>query len=152
MVTEIPYQVQKSRLIEQIAQLLEEKKLPLLGDVRDESTEIVRLVLDPKSRGVEPEVLMETLFRATAAGDALPAQHERADGGPARPVVLGLKRACCAPGWITATTCWCAAPAIVSPAIERRLEILDGYPDCVYLNLDEVIRIIREEDEREGAG
>ena len=65
VVTEIPYQVQKAKLIEQIAQLLEERKLPLLGDVRDESTEEVRLVLEPKTRGVEPEVLMETMFRAT---------------------------------------------------------------------------------------
>ena len=65
IVTEIPYQVQKSKLIEQIAELLEAKKLPFLGDIRDESTEQVRLVLEPKSRGVEPEVLMETLFRAT---------------------------------------------------------------------------------------
>ncbi len=66
VVSEIPYQVQKSRLIEQIAELIEQKKLPLLGDVRDESTTEVRLVLEPKTKGVEPEVLMETLFRATA--------------------------------------------------------------------------------------
>src|ERR1700704_3734512 len=66
VVTEIPYQVQKAKLVEQIAQLLEERKLPLLGDVRDESTEKVRLVLEPKTRGVEPEVLMETLFRASS--------------------------------------------------------------------------------------
>ena len=78
VVTEIPYQVQKAKLVEQIAQLLEERKLPLLGDVRDESTEKVRLVLEPKTRGVEPEVLMETLFRATVAGNALSAEHERA--------------------------------------------------------------------------
>src|SRR3954469_262206 len=66
IVSEIPYQVQKAKLIEQIAALLEEKKLPLLGDIRDESTDIVRLVLEPKSRSVDPAVLMETLFRATA--------------------------------------------------------------------------------------
>src|SRR3954469_14664498 len=66
IVSEIPYQVQKAKLIEQIAALLEEKKLPLLGDIRDESTDIVRLVLEPKSRTVDPAVLMETLFRATA--------------------------------------------------------------------------------------
>ncbi|HYL48436.1 MAG TPA: DNA gyrase subunit A, partial [Stellaceae bacterium] len=65
VVAEIPYQVQKSRLIERIAQLLEERKLPLLADVRDESSDIVRLVLEPKSRNVEPTVLMESLFRAT---------------------------------------------------------------------------------------
>ncbi len=72
VVTEIPYQVQKARLIEQMAALMEEKKLPLLGDVRDESTQSVRLVLEPKVRGVEPEVLMETLFRATALEQRFP--------------------------------------------------------------------------------
>ena len=72
VVTEIPYQVQKSRLIEQVAQLLEDKKLPLLGDIRDESTEKIRLVLEPKTRGVEPEVLMETMFRATALETRFP--------------------------------------------------------------------------------
>ena len=66
VVTEIPYQVQKAKLIEQIAALMEERKLPLLGDIHDESTETVRLVLEPKTRGVEPEVLMQTLFRTTA--------------------------------------------------------------------------------------
>src|SRR5690242_9486092 len=65
VVTEMPYQVQKGKLIEQIAQLMEERKLPLLGDIHDESTEIVRLVIEPKTRGAEPEVLMETLFRAS---------------------------------------------------------------------------------------
>src|SRR4051794_16023097 len=90
IVTEIPYQVQKSKLIEQIAELLEAKKLPFLGDVRDESTEQIRLVLEPKSRGVEPEVLMETLFRATQLEtrfslnmNVLTADHT--------PMVLGLK-------------------------------------------------------------
>src|SRR6266700_3452480 len=65
IVTEMPYQVPKSRLVERIASLLEEKKLPLLADVRDESTDQVRLVLEPKSRNVDPAVLMESLFRAT---------------------------------------------------------------------------------------
>ena len=78
VVTEIPYQVQKARLIEQIAELIEAKKVPLLGDVRDESTEDVRLVLEPKSRNVEPEVLMESLFKLTDLESRFPAQHERA--------------------------------------------------------------------------
>ncbi|HLY55742.1 MAG TPA: DNA gyrase subunit A, partial [Stellaceae bacterium] len=65
VVTEIPYLVPKSRLVEKIAQLLDEKKLPLLGDMREESAETVRLVLEPKSRNVDPDVLMESLFRAT---------------------------------------------------------------------------------------
>ncbi len=65
VVTEIPYQVQKSRLIERIAELIQDKKLTLLGDVRDESAETVRLVLEPKSRAVDATVLMESLFRLT---------------------------------------------------------------------------------------
>ncbi len=65
VVTEIPYQVQKSRLVEKIAELMQAKKLAMLGDVRDESTEDVRLVLEPKSRNVDPAVLMESLFRQT---------------------------------------------------------------------------------------
>src|SRR3546814_20203917 len=65
VVTEIPYQVQKSKLVEKIAELLQARKLTLLEDVRDESTEEVRLVLEPKSRNVDPAVLMESLFRQT---------------------------------------------------------------------------------------
>ena len=143
IITEIPYQVQKAKLIEQIAELLEAKKLPFLGDVRDESTELVRLVLEPKSRAVEPEVMMETLFRATALEarfslnmNVLTADHT--------PMVLGLR------GVLRA---WLDHRHEVLErrsrhrlaAIQRRLEVLDGYL-AVFLNLDEVIRIIREED------
>ncbi len=144
VITEIPYQVQKSRLIEQIAQLLEEKKLPLLGDVRDESTEVVRLVLEPKTRGVEPEVLMETLFRATALESRFPLNMNvlTADRTPK---VLSLKEVL--REWLN------HRHEVLErrsrhrlSAIERRLEILDGFIK-VYLNLDEVIRIIRYEDE-----
>ena len=98
VVTEIPYQVQKSRLIEQVAQLLEDKKLPLLGDIRDESAEKIRLVLEPKTRGVEPEVLMETMFRATALETRFPlnmnvltADRTATRAGPAR-CAAGLAR------------------------------------------------------------
>ncbi|MDT7951257.1 MAG: DNA topoisomerase IV subunit A [Acetobacteraceae bacterium] len=143
IVTEIPYQVQKSKLIEQIAELLEAKKLPFLGDIRDESAETIRLVLEPKTRAVEPEILMETLFRATQLEtrfslnmNVLTADHT--------PMVLGLR------GVLRA---WLDHRLIVLErrsrhrlaAIQRRLEILDGYL-AVFLNLDEVIRIIREED------
>jgi topoisomerase-4 subunit A len=144
VVTEIPYQVQKAKMVEQIAQLLEEKKLPLLGDVRDESAERVRLVLEPKTRGVEPEVLMETLFRATQLEARFPLNMNvlTADRTP---VVLGLR------GVIRA---WLDHRHEVLvrrsrhrlATIERRLEILDGFL-LVYLNIDEVIRIIRNEDE-----
>ena len=144
VVTEIPYQVQKARLIEQIAQLLEDKKLPLLADVRDESTDLIRMVFEPKTRGVEPEVLMETLFRATALESRFPLNMNvlTADRTP---VVLGLK---------AVLRAWLDHRQIVLvrrsehrlAAIERRLEILDGFL-AVFLNLDEVIRIIRFEDE-----
>ena len=144
IITEIPYQVQKARLIEQIAQLLEEKKLPLLADLRDESTEQVRVVLEPKSRNVEPAVLMETLFRATALESRFPLNMNVLDANRT-PRVMGLKEV---------LRSWLDHRHEVLQrrtnhrlgAIARRLEILDGYL-IAYLNLDEVIRIIREEDE-----
>ena len=144
VVTEIPYQVQKAKLVEQIAALLEERKLPFLGDVRDESTELVRLVLEPKSRGVEPEVLMETLFRATSLESRFPLNMNvlTADRTP---MVLGLRAVLRA--WLDHRQ-----EVLVRrsrhrlAATLRRLEVLDGYL-AVFLNLDEVIRIIREEDQ-----
>ena len=144
VVTEIPYQVAKSRLIEQIAQLLEEKKLPLLGDVRDESTEQVRMVLEPKSRAVDPAVMMETLFRATALESRIPLNMNVLDASRT-PRVMGLR---------DVLRAWLDHRHEVLQrrtnhrlaAIARRLEVLDGYL-IAYLNLDEVIRIIRTEDE-----
>ena len=144
VVTEIPYQVQKSRLIEQIAQLLEDKKLPLLGDVRDESTEVVRLVLEPKNRGVEPEVLMETMFRATALESRFPLNMNVLTSDRT-PRVLGLKEVL--REWLNHRhEVLTRRSRHRLAAIEKRLEILDGFIK-VYLNLDEVIRIIRFEDE-----
>jgi topoisomerase IV subunit A len=144
VVTEMPYQTQKARLIEQMAELLEAKKLPLLGDVRDESTDQVRLVLEPKVRTIEPAVLMETLFRATTLETRFPLNMNvlTADRTP---VVMGLR------GVLRA---WLDHRQEVLgrrsrhrlAAIERRLEVLDGFL-TVFLNLDEVIRIIREEDD-----
>ena len=144
VVTEIPYQVQKNKLIEQIAQLMEEKKLPLLGDVRDESSDVIRLVLEPKTRGVEPEVLMETVFRATALESRFPLNMNVLDA-TRTPRVMALPEV---------LRCWLDHRHEVLvrrsnyrlAAIERRIEVLDGYL-IVYLNIDEVIRIIREEDE-----
>jgi topoisomerase-4 subunit A len=143
VVTEIPYQVQKSRLIEQIAALMEEKKLPLLGDVRDESTDVVRLVLEPKARNIDPKMLMETLFRHTQLETRFPLNMNvlTADRTPR---VMGLREV---------LRSWLDHRHVVLvrrsehrlAAIARRLEILDGYL-IVYLNLDEVIRIVREED------
>ena len=143
VVTAIPYQVQKARLVEQIAELLEAKKLPFLGDVRDESTELVRLVLEPKSRGVEPEVLMETMFRATALESRFPLNMNvlTADRTP---MVLGLRGVLRA--WLDHRhEVLIRRSRHRQAAIARRLEVLDGYL-AVYLNLDEVIRIIRDED------
>ena len=143
IVTEIPYQVQKSRLIEQIAELLEAKKLPFLGDVRDESTELVLLVLEPKTRAVDPAVLMETMFRATQLETRFPLNMNvlTADHTP---MVLGLKAVLQA--WLDhRNEVLVRSSNHRLTAIQRRLEILDGYL-AVYLNLDEVIRIIREED------
>ncbi len=144
IVTEIPYQIQKNKLIEQIAQLMEDKKLPLLGDVRDESSDVIRLVLEPKTRGVEPEVLMETLFRITALETRFPLNMNVLDS-TRTPRVMALPEV---------LRCWLDHRHDVLvrrsnhrlAAIERRIDILDGYL-IVYLNIDEVIRIIREEDE-----
>ena len=143
VVTEIPYQVAKSRLIEQIAELLEQKKLPLLADVRDESTDVVRVVLEPKTRAVDPAMLMETLFRATPLESHIPL-NMNVLAADRTPRVMGLKEV---------LRHWLDHREVVLvrrsqhrlAAIERRLEILDGYL-AVYLNLDEVIRIVREED------
>jgi topoisomerase-4 subunit A len=143
VVTEIPYQVQKSRLIEQIAELLEEKKLPLLGDVRDESTDKVRLVLEPKSRTVDAKVMMETLFRATALESRFPLNMNVLDADRT-PRVMGLPEVVW--GWLDHRhVVLVRRTEHRLAAIARRLEILDGYL-IVYLNLDEVIRIVREED------
>jgi topoisomerase-4 subunit A len=144
VVTEIPYQVQKAKLIEQIAQLLEERKLPLLGDVRDESTEEVRLVLEPKSRGVEPDVLMETLFRATQLETRFPLNMNVLDA-TRTPRVMPLGAVLRA--WLDHRhEVLIRRTRHRLAAIERRIEILDGYL-AVYLNVDEVIRIIRNEDQ-----
>jgi topoisomerase-4 subunit A len=144
IVTEMPYQVQKGKLIEQIAQLMEERKLPLLGDIHDESTEIVRLVIEPKTRGAEPEVLMETLFRASALETRFPLNMNVLDK-TRTPLVMSLPQVLHA--WLEHRH-----EVLVRrtrhrlAAIERRMEVLDGYL-LVYLNVDEVIAIIRNEDE-----
>jgi topoisomerase IV subunit A len=144
VVTEIPYQVPKAKLVEQIAQLLEEKKLPLLGDVRDESAEEVRLVLEPRTRGVEPEVLMETMFRASALESRFPLNMNVLDAART-PRVMSLTEVLRA--WLDHRhEVLLRRTRHRLAAIERRIEVLDGYL-LVYLNLDEVIRIIREEEE-----
>ncbi len=144
VVTEIPYQVQKSRLIERIATLITEKKLPLLGDVRDESAQDIRLVLEPKSRTVEPDVLMESMFRTTELESRISLNLNVLDAGRL-PRVMDLREALNAflahrHEVVLRRTQYRLAKA------EDRLEVLDGYL-AVFLNVDEVIRIIRREDE-----
>jgi topoisomerase-4 subunit A len=144
VVTEIPYLVQKSRLIERVAELLNEKKLPLLGDIRDESAEDIRVVLEPKSRNIEPELLMEQLFRATEFESRIPLNMNVLSGGKV-PKVMSLKEVL--KEWLEhRKTVLVRRTNFRLKEIVRRLEILDGYL-IAYLNLDEVIRIIREEDE-----
>jgi topoisomerase-4 subunit A len=144
VVAEIPYQVQKSRLIERIAELLQEKKLALLADIRDESAEDVRIVLEPKSRNVDPAVLMESLFRQTDLEIRFPLNMNVLDGGTT-PRVMNLRE-------VLQAFLDHRHEVLVRRSrfrlgnIEKRLEILDGFL-IAYLNLDEVIRIIRTEDE-----
>ena len=144
VITEIPFQVQKSRLIEKIAELLIARKLPLLEDIRDESAEDVRIVLVPKSRTVDATLLMESLFRLSDLESRLPLNMNVLSLGRV-PKVMALNEV---------LTEWLAHRKDVLvrrsrhrlAAIDRRLEILGGLL-VAYLNLDEVIRIIREEDE-----
>ncbi len=144
VVTEIPYQVQKAKLIERIAELLEQKKLPLLDDVHDESTEDVRIVLTPKSRTVDEDMLMEQLFRQSDLETRFSLNMNVLDKGLI-PRVMSLRE---------------VLNAFIDhrrEVLERRsqhrlekiairLEVLEGYL-AVYLNLDKVIKIIRTEDE-----
>jgi topoisomerase IV subunit A len=144
VVTEIPYMVQKSKLIERVAELLNDKKLPLLGDIRDESAEDIRVVIEPKTRNIEPEVLMEQMFRATEFENRIPLNMNVLSGGKV-PKVMSLKDVL--REWLDhRKTVLVRGTNFRLAEIARRLEILEGYL-IAYLNLDEVIRIIREEDE-----
>ncbi len=144
VVTEIPWQVQKMRLVERIAELINEKKLPLLADMRDESAEDVRLVLEPRSRSVDPALLMESLFKLTELESRVPLNMNVLIRGRI-PKVVGLAEA---------LSEWLAHRRDVLlrrsryrlSQIEHRLEVLGGYL-VAYLNLDKVIKIIRNEDE-----
>ena len=144
VITEIPYQVQKAKLVEKIAELMTEKKLPLLGDVRDESAEEVRLILEPKSRTIDPVLLMESMFRATELEVRFGLNMNVLSAGQI-PNVLGLKDVL--KQWLEHRV-----DVLVRRSehrlkkIEHRLEVLDGYL-IAYLNIDEVIRIVRFEDD-----
>jgi topoisomerase-4 subunit A len=142
VVTEMPFQVQKARLIEKIAALLEEKKLPLLADIRDESTEEVRLVLEPKTRNVDAAMLMEQLFRLTELEIRVPLNLNVLDSLGV-PRVMDLKEALQAFLDHRREVLQRRSRHRLA-AVARRMEILHGQI-IVYVNLDEVIRIIREE-------
>jgi topoisomerase-4 subunit A len=144
VITEIPYQVQKSRLIEKIAELLTAKKLPLLDDVRDESAEDVRVVLVPRSRNVDPALMMESLFKLSELETRFPLNMNVLSLGKV-PMVMGLKQVL--REWLDhRREVLLRRSQHRLTQIEHRLEVLEGYL-VAYLNLDEVIRIIREEDE-----
>jgi topoisomerase-4 subunit A len=144
VVTEIPWQVQKGRLVERIAELLNEKKLPLVADVRDESAEDIRLVIEPRARTANPELLMESLFKLTELESRIPLNMNVLVKGRI-PKVVGLAEA---------LTEWLAHRREVLvrrtkfrlSQIDHRLEVLGGFL-VAYLNLDKVIKIIRNEDE-----
>ncbi|MEP4805029.1 MAG: DNA topoisomerase IV subunit A, partial [Hyphomicrobiales bacterium] len=143
VVTEIPYQVQKSKLIEKTAELLQAKRLPLLADIRDESAEDIRIVLEPKSRSVDPALLMESLFKLTDLENRISLNMNVLSHGRV-PRVLSLRSVL--REWLEHRK-----EVLVRRSnyrlskIDHRLEILIGYL-AAFLNLDEVIRIIREED------
>ena len=143
VVTEIPYQVQKSRLIERLAEMLQAKRLPVLADIRDESAEDIRIVLEPKSRRLEAEVVMESLFKLSDLEVRVPLNLNVLDAN-GRPIVMDLRMA---------LNAWLAHRRVVLQRrshhrlakIASRLEVLEGYL-IVFLNIDEVIAIIREAD------
>src|SRR5271163_84694 len=144
VITEIPWLVQKSRLVEKIAELLNDKKLPLLENVRDESAEDIRLVIEPKSRAVDPELLMESLFRLTELESRIPLNLNVLVKGRI-PKVLGLAE--CLREWLDhLRDVLLRRTNYRKQQIEHRLEVLGGYL-IAYLNIDKVIKIIRSEDE-----
>ncbi|WP_164157454.1 DNA topoisomerase IV subunit A [Sandarakinorhabdus rubra] len=143
IVSEIPYQVLKGKLIEQLAELIAEKKLPILADIADESAESLRIVITPRSRNVDPAMLMESLFKLTDLEVRVPLNMNVLDEG--RPGVLGLKSVI-AKWLVHQRGVLLARSRYRLGRIEARLEVLGGLLKA-YLNLDEVIRIIREADD-----
>jgi topoisomerase IV subunit A len=144
VVTQIPYMVQKSKLIERVAELMQDKKLPLIADIRDESAEDVRVVIEPKSRNLDAEVVMEQMFRNTEFENRIPLNMNVLSEGKV-PRVMSLKDVL--KEWLGhRKTVLIRRTHFRLGEISRRLEILSGYI-IAFLNLDEVIRIIREEDD-----
>jgi len=144
VITEIPWLVQKSRLIEKIAELLNARKLPLVADVRDESAEDVRLIIEPRARSVDPELLMESLFKLTELESRVPLNMNVLAKGRV-PMVMGLAEVL--REWLDhRRDVLLRRSRHRLGAIEHRLEVLGGHL-VAYLNLDKVIKIIRKEDE-----
>ncbi|WP_299323510.1 DNA topoisomerase IV subunit A [Parasphingopyxis sp.] len=144
VITEIPFQVAKGKLIEQIAALIADKKLPILADVRDESDEEIRIVLEPKSRTVEPDVLMDSLFRLTDLETRIGLNLNVLDADRT-PRVMSLKEVL--KEWLTHQfVVLVRRSEFRLGKIDDRVELLDGYI-VAYLNLDRIIEIIRYEDE-----
>ena len=144
VITEIPWLVQKSRLVEKLAELINEKKLPLVADVRDESAEDIRLVIEPRSRSVDAELMMESLFKLTELEARIPLNMNVLVKGRV-PQVLGLAEAL--REWLDHRREVLLRRSKHRLAeIDHRLEVLGGYL-VAYLNLDKVIKIIRKEDE-----
>ena len=144
VITEIPYQVQKSKLIEKIAELIQLKKLPILADVRDESAEDIRLVLEPRAKTVDPTVLMETLFRMSDLEVRFNLNLNTLIDGRT-PKVCSMKEVLRA--FIDhKRDVLLRRSKHRMDKIDHRLEVLEGYI-VAFLNLDRVIEIIRNEDE-----
>ena len=144
VITEVPWLVQKSRLVEKLAELINEKKLPLVADVRDESAEDVRLVIEPRARTVDAELLMESLFKLTELESRIPLNMNVLVKGRV-PKVLGLAESL--REWLDhRREVLIRRSKHRQGEIEHRLEVLGGYL-VAYLNLDKVIKIIRTEDE-----
>ncbi|WP_126176391.1 DNA topoisomerase IV subunit A [Tsuneonella rigui] len=148
VVSEIPYQVPKGKLIEQVAQLIADRKLPILEDVRDESDEAIRIVFVPKSRNVDPELLKESLYKLTDLETRFGLNLNVLDAQPGTgrtPMVMGLKEV---------LLHWIASQIDILQRrsrhrldqIAKRLELVEGYI-VAFLNLDRIIEIIRTEDE-----
>lgn len=144
LVSEIPYGVPKAKLIEQIAQLIADKKLPILADVKDESDEQVRLILEPRARTVDPDLLLESLYRLTDLEIRFPLNLNVLDS-TRTPGVMSLKETLAA--WLAFQfEVLVRRSQVRIGKIDDRLELLDGFL-IAYLNLDRVIEIIRTEDE-----
>ena len=146
-VNEIPYQIQKSKIIEKIAELISEKKLIMVSDIRDESSDEIRIIIEPKSRNTNPDDLMEVLFRLTDLETRIQLNLNVLDEN-GTPKVMSIKEAIIA--WLDhRRNVLFRTKTYALDKINNRLEILDSYL-IVFLNLEKIIQIIREDDDPKG--